>query len=168
MGCLSLTKRAARPVVAVAFFLSVPCGFAADAAAPAEPPAKTTPEALRERLAALDREIESVGKEADAATMALMRAQKKSADLRAAGQAVPEEAQAIARRIAEVGAELQRLKADYEKALAKDPGIKASRESAESAAKRASELRAKRGKLRAEREAIAKQLQAAEGGTSPN
>jgi chromosome segregation ATPase len=167
MGCQSLMNWAARPAVVVTFLLSATCGFAADAAAPAEPPTTLSPEVLRGRLVELDREIESLGKEADAATMALMRAQKKSADLRTAGQPVPEEAAAIARKIAELGSELHRLKAEYEKALAKDPDIKASREAAESAAKRASELRAKRGKLRVEREAIAQQLQAAEGGTAP-
>jgi len=149
--------------------MSAPCGFAADAAAPvaAESP-KPSPQALRERMAALDREIEAAGKEADAAQLALMRAQKKSADLASSTQGVPDEAAAIARRIGELNAELQKLKSDYQKALAKNPEVQAAREASDSAAKRMRDLRLKGRSLRAEREAVEQQLKSIEGGAAPN
>ena len=149
--------------------MSAPCGFAADAAAPAaaESP-KPSPQALRERMAALDREIEAAGKEADAAQLALMRAQKKSADLASSTQGVPDEAAAIARRIGELNVELQKLKSDYQKALAKNPEVQAAREASDSAAKRMRDLRLKGRSLRAEREAVEQQLKSIEGGAAPN
>lgn len=164
MGCQSLMHWAARPAVAVMVMLSaVSRGVAADAAAPA-----ADAQALREKMAALDREIETVGKEADAAQLALMRAQKKSADLAASRQGVPDEAASIARRIGELTGELQKLKKDYEKALAKNPEVQAAREATDASAKRMRDLRLKRNNLRAEREAVEKQLKAVEGGAAPN